>query len=156
MSKPIDATAPRPEGRAHVQTVFVHRIRVGWADCDPALIAYTGRIPYFALEAIDAWWERHVGADWYRLNLDQNIGTPFVHLDLDFRSPVTPRALLECHVHLKKLGKSSVTFRVEGRQNGAICFGGTFISAFVEANSFRKIPIPEHIRAEIEPAISSF
>ena len=46
---------------------FVHAIRVGWADCDPARIAFTGRIPYFALEAIDAWWEHTVGLDWYRL-----------------------------------------------------------------------------------------
>jgi acyl-CoA thioesterase FadM len=137
------------------QPAFIHRIRVGWADCDPALIAYTGRIPCFALEAIDAWWEHHVGADWYRLNLDQNIGTPFVHLDVDFRAPVTPRAPLECHVHLKTLGTSSVTFQVEGRQNGVVCFGGTFVSAFVEAKSFRKVPVPEHIRAEIEPVFSS-
>ena len=36
---------------------FVHFVRVGWGDCDPARIAFTGRLAAFALEAIDAWWE---------------------------------------------------------------------------------------------------
>ena len=66
--------------------VFEHEIRVGWGDCDPARIAYTGRLPVFALEAIDAWWEHVLGGDgWYQLELDRGFGTPFVHLSLDFR-----------------------------------------------------------------------
>ena len=38
-----------------------HVIRVTWGDCDPARIAYTGRLPVFALEAIDAgvWGRAH-------------------------------------------------------------------------------------------------
>ncbi len=83
---------------------FCHRIRVGWADCDPARIAFTGRIPYWALAAIDAWWGHHTGDDWYRLNVDKGFGTPFVHMDLDFRAPVTPRHPLECKVRLLRLG----------------------------------------------------
>ena len=43
---------------------FVHRIRASWADCDPAKIVYTGRLAWFALEAINAWWEHHGGAGW--------------------------------------------------------------------------------------------
>ena len=32
---------------------FVHPVNVTWADCDPAKIAYTARLPYFALDAIN-------------------------------------------------------------------------------------------------------
>jgi len=46
---------------------FVHPITVRWADCDVAAIAYTGRIPTFALEAIDAGGADTVGFDLYRL-----------------------------------------------------------------------------------------
>lgn len=134
---------------------FVHRIRVGWADCDPARIAYTGRLPAFALEAIDAWWERHVGDDWFRLNLDRDIGTPFVHLDLDFRAPVTPRHPLDCAVSLTKIGESSIGFHVAGSQAGTLCFEGNFVSVFVEAHSFRKIVVPADIRATIAPLLAA-
>lgn len=134
---------------------FVHRIRIGWGDCDPARIAYTGRLPCFALEAIDAWWERHVGLDWFRFNIDRGVGTPFVHLDLDFRSPVTPRAPLDCTVALVRLGESSTGFRVEGRQDGVLCFAGNFVSVFVDADSFVRMPVPDPIRAAIEPLMAA-
>ncbi len=135
------------------QIPFLHRIRVGWADCDPALIAYTGRLPCFALEAIDAWWEEHIGFDWYRLNIDRNVGTPFVHLDLDFLSPVTPRHPLDCEVRLRKLGESSITFQVIGRQDGVECFSGSFVSVFVVADKFTSQSAPPDIRSIIEPLI---
>ena len=45
---------------------YLHEIRVAWGDCDPAGIVYTGRIPAFALDAIDGWWDHYVGAGgWY-------------------------------------------------------------------------------------------
>ncbi len=124
---------------------FVHEIRVSWADCDPALIAYTGRIPNFALEAIDAWWEHHVGVDWYRLNLDRKFGTPFVNLNLSFRSPVTPRHRLRCEVVLRKLGNSSICHEVRGFQGATLCFDGEFVSVFVQADSLQPRRPPEEI-----------
>lgn len=132
-------------------TPFVHRVRVGWGDCDPARIAYTGRIPCFALEAIDAWWDVHVGLDWFRFNIDKGIGTPFVHLDVDFRSPVTPRAPLECTVSLVQVGESSTRFAVTGRQGSVLCFEGSFVSVFVDAASFCRISVPDEIRSAIDP-----
>ncbi len=87
MSKPTEGAPPRP---------FRHEIRVGWGDCDPARIAYTARIPEWALAAIDAWWESEVGPGWFQLNIDRGHGTPFVHMTLDFRAPVTPRHRLIC------------------------------------------------------------
>lgn len=130
---------------------FVYQIRVGWADCDPARIAFTGRIPYFALEAIDAWWGEKTGQDWYRLNIDRNNGTPFVHLSMDFSSPVTPLHPLLCEVRLLRVGNSSVRFSVIGKQDGVTCFQGQFVSAFVESDKNRKVTIPDDIRAIIEP-----
>jgi len=129
---------------------FVHRIRVRWGDCDPAAIAYTARIPAWVLEAIEAWWERHAGLDWYQLNLDRKIGTPFVHMSMDFRSPVTPRHPLECEVALKKLGSRSITHMVRARQGGVLCFEGEFVAAFVEGKPMKPRTLPHDLLAEIE------
>lgn len=125
---------------------FIHEIKVRWSDCDPARIAYTGRLPYFALEAIDAWWENTIGADWFRLNVDEDIGTPFVHLSMDFRSPVTPRHVLVCEVRLIHLGTSSVRFSVKGRQDDNLCFEGEFVEVFVDSAIHQKRGIPEKFR----------
>ncbi|WP_299208063.1 thioesterase family protein [uncultured Tateyamaria sp.] len=137
-----------------MSTSFEHEIRVTWGDCDPAKIAYTGRLPWFALDAINAWWEAHLGGDgWYQLELDRNIGTPFVHMSMDFRSPVTPRHRLICSVRPSRLGEKSVTFRVDGHQNGVLCFEGTFTCVFVIADQFKSCSAPPELRAVIAPHI---
>ena len=132
---------------------FEHEIRVTWADCDPAKIAYTGRLPYFALDAIDAWWEHHLGGGWYHLELDLGFGTPFVHLSLDFVSPVTPRHRLICQVWPSKLGTKSIEFRVDGYQDGALCFKGRFVNVFTVSETFQSQPAPPEIRELVEPLL---
>lgn len=135
---------------------FIHEIRVTWGDCDPARIVYTARLPWFALDAINAWWEHHLGGDgWYQLEIDRNLGTPFVHMSLDFRAPVTPRHRLQCAVWPSRLGNSSIEFRVDGRQNGIFCFEGRFVCVFAIADQFKSRPAPPEIRQVVEPLIRS-
>ena len=129
---------------------FEYEIRVGWADCDPANIAYTGRLPDFALEAIDAWWEHVVGDDWFALHADRQLGTPFVNMSLDFRSPVTPRFRLRCRVSLVRLGRTSITFKVSGYQADTLCFEGSFTEVFMRAGEFKAVPPPDDIRSLVE------
>jgi 4-hydroxybenzoyl-CoA thioesterase len=134
---------------------FVHTINVTWGDCDPARIAYTARLPYFALDAINAWWEAHFDGDgWFQLEVDRNIGTPFVRLEMDFVSPVTPRHKLLCATAPIKLGNKSITFKVEGRQNDKLCFSGMFTCVFMIADQFKSQQVPEELRDIIEAQIS--
>jgi 4-hydroxybenzoyl-CoA thioesterase len=135
---------------------FVHEVRVGWADCDPARIVYTGRLVCIALEAIDAWLEARLGAGWYGLNLDRNVGTPFVHMTLDFRRPVTPRHRLDCEVRLLRYSGRSLRFAVRGVQDGELCFGGEFVEALVRADDYEgRREIPADIDRELRAAQES-
>jgi len=130
--------------------VFEHAIRVTWGDCDPAKIVYTARLPWFALDAINAWWQHHTGDGWFQMELDRNIGTPFVSMSMEFRSPVTPRHILVCRVWPNRLGETSVGFRVEGMQDGRLCFEGNFVCVFTDATEFRKNPPPARLREIVE------
>ena len=106
MSKPTEME-PRPD------SAFRHDIRVTWGDCDPAKIAYTARLPWFALDAINGWWENVLGGGWFQMELDRNVGTPFVKLGMEFAHPVTPRHTLMCEVFPTRLGEKSITFCVK-------------------------------------------
>lgn len=136
---------------------YTHEIRVGFGDCDPAKIAYTARIPWWALDAIDAWWEHNVaggaGGGWYHIEFDRGFGSPFVHMSLDFRAPITPRHRLICKCAPTRLGTTSVEFRVTGAQNGVLCFEGRFVCVFTNPKEFAKAPPPEDVRAIIEGLI---
>lgn len=137
------------------ETGFSHEIRVHWGDCDPARIAYTARIPAWALESIEAWWDHHVGVGgWFHTEFDRGFGTPFVHMSLDFRAPITPRHRLVCTVVPVRLGETSVEWRVTGRQDGVLCFAGRFVCVFVAQPAFTKAPPPADVRALIEAQIA--
>ena len=132
---------------------FVHFIRVGWGGLRSRADRFHRAAGGFALEAIDAWWEHVVGADWYRMNIDRGVGTPFVHMTMDFRKPVTPRHRLACEVALLRLGASSVRLGVRGRQDGKLCFEGEFVQALLRAPDFVKFKIPEDVLAKLRSAV---
>lgn len=131
-------------------STFEHQTLIHWGDCDPANIVYTGRIPNFCLDAIDAYLGDRAGGGWFIQENDNNMGMPFVRMEIDFRHPVTPRHPLVCRVWPAKIGTSSVTFRVEGRQDGVVCFEGLFIEVVTVADKFAKQPIPDHLRSVLE------
>lgn len=133
---------------------FEHPINVTWGDCDPAKIAYTARLPDFALQAINAWWEAHFDGDgWYQMELDHNVGTPFVKMEMTFANPVTPRHMLMCETYPTRLGTKSISFTVRGRQDGVLCFKGSFTCVFTIADVFESQPAPARMRAVIEPLL---
>jgi YbgC/YbaW family acyl-CoA thioester hydrolase len=143
MSRPTDAA------RAPLAP-FVHIRRVSWADTDAARIAYTARFLDFAMEAVEAWWRERMELDWYEMNVDYGIGTPFVHASLDFRSPVTPRDTMGTRVLLTRLGGSSLRFVVAGRVGDRLVYEGTLVCAFVDAKAMKPIRVPEHLRQGLE------
>lgn len=134
---------------------YQHEIRVAWGDCDPARIAYTARIPAWALDAINGWWEARFGGGWYQMELDHNLGTPFVRMEIDFRAPITPRHRLICAVAPTRLGATSIDWHVVGRQDGTLCFEGRFTCVFVQSSTFTKQPPPDDVRALVLQAIEA-
>jgi 4-hydroxybenzoyl-CoA thioesterase len=158
MSKPTDHGGIRlPTSSSDLAAVhtpppgpFVHSITVGWGDCDPAQIAYTASVLGWGLKALEAWCDICLGVNWFELNLNHGIGTPFVHMSYDFTAPITPRAVLECTVYVRQIGRSSLHHIVEGRQSGRLCFTGNMTSVFVAAAQLKPIAIPPNMRKSIE------
>ena len=84
------------------------------------------------------------------MEIDRNVGTPFVRLEMDFLNPVTPRHELVCHVWPVQLGNTSVAFRVDGEQDDKLCFSTRTVSVFIVANTFTKQSPPEELRQIVE------
>ena len=135
-------TDPRPP--------FVHHRTIAWSDTDAAAIAYSGRFPGFALDAIDAWFIDRLGADWFEMHTRHGGSTPFVHMSLDFRASLRPRDELHTTVMLAKAGRTSLTFAVAGRKaDGELSFEGRFVCVFVETATGRPRPPPAPFAAAI-------
>ncbi|HEY0834736.1 MAG TPA: acyl-CoA thioesterase [Azospirillum sp.] len=145
MAKPVevpDAPYPAP---------YVHRRKVRFGDSDAARIAYTIRLFDYAMEAIEGWFEEVLGNSWYHLNTECGIGSPFVHGDLDIQAPLKPGDGVAVTVLVEGTGRSTVSFRVEGRRgDGVASFGGAWVCSFVDTATMRSIPIPEPLAQRIE------
>ena len=129
---------------------YCHEITVGWGEADPAQIAYTANIPAWGLRAIEAWMKACTGAGWYEMNLDLGLGTPFVELSCQFKAPVTPRHPLLLEVTVSRLGRSSLTCHVNGRQDDRLCFLGDFACVFADSRRLKPVPIPPLMRANLQ------
>lgn len=135
MSKPTDHASP-----------FLHTRRIIWGDTDGAGIVYTPRVGHFAMEAVEAWFLDRLTIDWLQINAVQRIGTPFVRLEIDFKSRMSPPDMISTRVILEKAGRSSLNFRITCRiaDTGRLCWEALMICVFVSNETYRSIPVPPH------------
>ncbi len=134
---------------------FRYERAVGWGECDPAQIAFTGNFPKWCLEIIEAWNKACLGCNWYELNLDLGMGAPFVHLENDFKTTITARWPLMLTLTVTQLGRCSIGYHIEGHQNGRLCFTGDYVSSFVDAKAITSLEIPPRMRLAIERFMAS-
>ena len=130
---------------------FIHTRRIRWGESDPARIAYTARFLDFAMDAVEAFFQDRLGDGFYEMNVDRGIGTPFVRVELDFKSPLTPRDTLATEVRVTRVGGASLEFAVTGRVGERVAFQGRLVCAFVrgEGAEMGAIPVPEDYRAKL-------
>ncbi len=127
---------------------FVHRRQISWGDTDAARIVYTARIPHFALEAVEAWFIDRIGPGFYDLATETRIGTPFVHMEFDFRSRMTPHDRLATVVRLEKIGRTSLTLAVSSRAegDGRLCWTGRLVCVYADTETYTSVEVPEQFR----------
>ena len=137
---------------------FVHRRQISWGDTDTARIVYTARIPHFAMEAIEAWFVDRVGTGFYDLATEHRLGTPFVHIELDFRSPMTPRDRIATTVLLERMGRSSLTFGLtsHAEAEGRLCWSGRFICVYTNPETYKSVEVPERFRDALRSEVDLF
>ncbi|MGL4295140.1 MAG: acyl-CoA thioesterase, partial [Aestuariivirga sp.] len=147
-----DQLIPQPESTAQDMGAWVKvRHRVAFGHCDPAGIAYTGRIIDYALEAIEEFWKVVLsGRGWFQLNVDHGIGTPFVNIQIDFQAPITPRSFVETEVRVVRKGETSITFEVRGAQLEKQVFSGVLTCVFINKDSMSSIKPPDWISTPLQ------
>ena len=150
--RPRDAKdQPPPVTRNGPGKVYHYTYHMGFGDCDPAGIAYTGGLVNAALRAIDRFLgDVTDGRGWYAMSVSLGLGMPFAHLDADFATPVRGNADLDFTVEVTRLGRTSIGFRATGWQSGQRCFSLSSVNVFI-ARGEGKQPLPDWLRAALSP-----
>lgn len=139
-----------------MQVPFVQRRRVQWGHTDAAHIAYTVRFVDYAMEAIEGWFRAVLDTDWFELNIDRQLGTPFVHLELDFKAPLTPRHEIDNTVRIERLGRTSLSFLIDGRRSdGVDSYQARFTCCLVDNRSMQSVAFSGEMRQRIQNYINA-
>ncbi len=135
-----------------VQPAFHYRRPIRWGDADVAGIVFTAHYFDICMEAIESWFIEVLELDWFTLTQDHGIGTPFVHAEIDFHAPLTPRDGLSVRVDVERMGNSSLSLALTGRRQSddQHSFTGRFTCCFSEIGTMTNITIPEWLRHRID------
>jgi 4-hydroxybenzoyl-CoA thioesterase len=131
-------------------SAFTTVIQVRFGHVDPAGIAYFPRIYDYVHDVFEEVWEKHVGERYYRILLDQKIGFPLVHSEVDFRKPLRFGDRPEVRVTCFRLGRSSLGLRYLFELEGETCVDARMTTACVKLDGMESMPMPERFRARFE------
>ncbi|NYS76479.1 MULTISPECIES: thioesterase family protein [Halomonadaceae] len=134
-----------------MKTPFIYRRPIRWGDTDAARIVFTAHYFDICMEAIESFFHEILELDWFAMTCKQSTGTPFVHAEVDFHTPLTPRDVLNIRVDIEHQGNSSLSLILYGNREveGVAAFTGRFTCSFSDLNNLKSIPIPSDIRQRI-------
>jgi 4-hydroxybenzoyl-CoA thioesterase len=125
---------------------FVTEHLVRFAHVDAAGIVFYPR--YFELlnAAIEDYFSREVGVDFRSMHIDHRIGVPTVKLDTDFVAPSRLGDLLQFHIDVVKIGRSSVELAVEIKSGDEVRFRVRQVLVCLDLEFGKSLPWPEAVR----------
>ena len=122
-----------------------------WSETDAAQIVYTVRFVDYAMDAIEGWFENVLNLGWFQMNTEMDMGTPFVKIEMEMKAPLTPHDQLESRVLVERLGRSSLTFDVQGLRNREkVCFESRLVCAMVRKSTMQSMPVPDDLRQRVD------
>jgi len=131
-------------------TAFTTTIQVRFGHVDPAGIAYFPRIFDYIHEVYEELWEHQVGVRYYKLLLEERIGFPLVHSEVDFRAPLKFGDRPEVAVTCTHLGRSSIELHYVFRLDGEVCVDARMTTVCTDLRAMKSLELPERFRARFE------
>jgi len=137
-------------------TPYVHKRRILFGDTDAAGIVYTSRFPDYCMQASEHWFRECLEIDWYDININGGMGTPVVHMELDFMASLIGGDELNVEVTVENFGNATVTLAFLGYKNTAVsgrdnpCFSARFIYCFFSKKVNGSMAIPQRQRELLE------
>jgi 4-hydroxybenzoyl-CoA thioesterase len=125
---------------------FTTQQAVRFGHVDPAGMAYFPRIYDYLHEAFEELWEVHVGVRYYHLLLEQHMGFPLVHSEVDFSHPLRfgdrPIVRITCF----RLGETSLGLHYVYRLDDVVCVDARMTTVCVNTKTMRPRPLPAEFR----------
>ena len=132
---------------------FARERLIRFSHCDPAGIVYFVNFFDMVGGVVEDWFRDAVGLPFQEMHLERRIGFPIVNTGCEFFKPAHLGDTLRLELTIAKLGRSSIEFTVRGSVAGEEKFRARHKVALVSLDTWRALPIPEDMRAKMEPYV---
>jgi 4-hydroxybenzoyl-CoA thioesterase len=136
-----------------VTAAFARERLIRFSHCDPAGIVYFVNFFDMVGGVVEDWFRDAVGLPFQEMHLERRIGFPIVKTGCEFFRPAHLGDTLRLELAVARLGRSSIEFVVRGLVGGEEKFCARHKVALVSLDSWRPLPIPEDMRAKMQPFV---
>jgi acyl-CoA thioester hydrolase len=131
-------------------SIFVHRLRVRYSECDQQGVVFNGHYLFYYDVALNELWRDRIGV--YHEMVARGLDVVVAEATLRFRASARFDDLLDIAMPVKHLGTTSLVIAPEFRVGDRLIADGEIRHVFVDAKTLGKTPMPEDIRAALSGA----
>jgi acyl-CoA thioester hydrolase len=128
-------------------TVFVHRLRVRYNECDQQGVVFNGHYLFYYDTAITELWRDRIGP--YRETVARGFDIVVAEATLRYRSSARFDELVDIAMPVAHLGNTSMVIRPEFRVGERLVADGEIRHVFVDPSTLVKKPMPDDIRTAL-------
>ena len=133
--------------------VFRHRIRVRYGECDPQGVVFNANyLAYFDLVLTEFWREAAGG---YSAMVDAGTDMVVAESRILFRSPAAFDDEVDFELRVARLGTTALECKIDATVDGRAIVEGAMRHVFIDPVTKEKRPMPDEIRAALEPYLAA-
>jgi 4-hydroxybenzoyl-CoA thioesterase len=134
--------------------VFSTGRKIRFSHCDPAGIVYFANFFDMIGGLVEDWFGDAIGVSFNEMHIGQRVGFPIVNTGCEFFRPCHLGDQLVLELAIVKLGRSSIEFSICGRVGGEEKFRARHKVALMSLDTLRSMPIPDELRAKMQPYVA--
>lgn len=128
-------------------TVFTHRLRVRYSECDQQGVVFNGHYLFYYDAALTELWRDRIGP--YGEMVARGVDVVVAEATVRYRAAARFDDLLDISMHVKHLGTTSMIIAPEYRVGDRLVADGEVRHVFVDPSTLVKKPMPDDIRAAL-------
>jgi acyl-CoA thioester hydrolase len=132
--------------------VFRHRIRVRYGECDPQGVVFNANyLAYFDV-VLTEWWREALGS--YSAMLEAGADMVVAETRILFRSSAVFDDEVDFELRVERLGTTALKCRIDAYVGDRQIVEGEIRHVFIDPATKAKRPMPDDIRAGLEPYVA--
>lgn len=128
-------------------SVFTHRLRVRYSECDQQGVVFNGHYLFYYDVALTELWRDRIGP--YGDMVSRGVDVVVAEATIRYRAAARFDDLLDISMVVKHLGTTSMIIAPEYRVGDRLVADGEVRHVFVDPSTLVKTPMPDDIRAAL-------